>query len=62
MLKSVNDLPEGIEAAVILSPATLTVLQVQECVKKGIKNIVTMAGGFAESTLSAKCVEVSVGR
>jgi acyl-CoA synthetase (NDP forming) len=45
---SIDDLPEGIDLAVIVIPARATAQAVRECAEKGIKSIVLCAGGFSE--------------
>lgn len=45
---SIYSLPDGIDLAVIIIPASLTAAAVRECVAKGIKSIVLSAGGFSE--------------
>lgn len=46
--KSVLDVPEEIDTAVIAIPARFVPQSVEECVQKGIKAIVVESGGFAE--------------
>lgn len=46
--KSIEDLPEGIELAVIILPAQANPQAVRLCVNKGIRAIVLAAGGFSE--------------
>jgi len=45
---SVNDIPEHVDAAVIVIPAAAVVKAVQECADKGIKAAVIGVSGFAE--------------
>ena len=45
---SIQDLPEGIDQAIIILPASANPQAVRECAAKGIKAIVLAAGGFSE--------------
>jgi acyl-CoA synthetase (NDP forming) len=45
---SIQDLPEGIDQAIIIVPASANPQAVRECAAKGIKAIVLAAGGFSE--------------
>lgn len=45
---SIASLPEGIDLAIIVLPAKETPQALRECAAKGIKQIVLLAGGFAE--------------
>jgi len=45
---SIANLPEGIDLAVIVIPATATIQAVRECAARGIKLLVLAAGGFSE--------------
>ncbi len=47
--KSVLDIPEDVEAAVITVPASLTAPVVEECGKKGIHAIIIITSGFGEA-------------
>ncbi len=46
--KSVLDVPEKIDLAVIAIPAESVALAIKECVKKKIPSVVIISGGFAE--------------
>ena len=46
--RSIQDLPEGIDLAVIILPASANPQAIRECAAKGIRAIVLAAGGFAE--------------
>jgi acetyl coenzyme A synthetase (ADP forming)-like protein len=46
---SVLDIPEDVEAAVITVPAKFVAPVVEECGKKGIKGLIVITSGFAES-------------
>lgn len=45
---SISDLPEGIDQAIIILPASLNVEAVRQVAAKGIKAVVLAAGGFSE--------------
>jgi acyl-CoA synthetase (NDP forming) len=45
---SIQDLPEGIDLAVVVLPAGLNPQAIRDCAAKGIKAIVLAAGGFSE--------------
>lgn len=45
---SIQDLPEGIDQAIIILPASANPQAVRDCAAKGIKAIVLAAGGFSE--------------
>lgn len=45
---SIQDLPEGIDLAIIILPATATPQAIRDCAAKGAKAIVLAASGFAE--------------
>lgn len=53
----VNSLPDGIDIALIALNATLTVNAAKECVQKGIKIIIPVAGGFSETDEKGKKLE-----
>ncbi len=46
--RSIQDLPDGIDLAVIILPAHLNPQAVRDCAAKGIRAIVLAAGGFSE--------------
>ena len=46
--KSLDELPDGIDMAIIILPAKLNPQTIRDCAAKGIKAIVLAAGGFAE--------------
>jgi len=46
--RSVQELPEGIDLAIIILPAHVNPQAIRECAARGIKAIVLAAGGFAE--------------
>lgn len=45
---SIQDLPPGIDQAIIILPAALNPQAIRDCASRGIKAIVLAAGGFAE--------------
>ncbi|MBW2285708.1 MAG: acetate--CoA ligase family protein [Deltaproteobacteria bacterium] len=45
---SIDDLPPGIELAIIILPAKLNPQTIRDCAAKGVKAVVLAAGGFAE--------------
>ena len=45
---SIQDLPEGIDLAIIILPASANPQAVRDCAAKGIKAIILAAGGFSE--------------
>jgi 3-hydroxypropionyl-CoA synthetase (ADP-forming) len=47
--KSVGDLPEGVDLAIIIVPAKDTATVLREVARKGIEHVVLSAGGFAET-------------
>ena len=46
--RSIQELPDGIDVAIIILPAAATPQAIRDCAAKGIKAIVLAAGGFAE--------------
>ncbi|MCG3258924.1 MAG: CoA-binding protein, partial [Candidatus Heimdallarchaeota archaeon] len=48
LYKSVLEIDDSIDAACIIVPARYAPLVLQECGKKGIKNIIVTTGGFSE--------------
>ncbi len=48
LYKSVLDIKEDIDAAIIIVPAKFAPQALEECGKKGIKNVIVTTGGFAE--------------
>ena len=46
--RSINELPGGIDLAVIILPSKLNPQAIRECAAKGIKSIILAAGGFSE--------------
>ncbi|MBW2370057.1 MAG: CoA-binding protein [Deltaproteobacteria bacterium] len=54
---SIQDLPEGIDQAVIILPAKATPNSIRECAAQGIRSVVLAAGGFAEVDESGKSLQ-----
>ena len=48
-VRGIDDLPEGIDAAIIALPARAILDAVQACARRGIKGLVVYAAGFAEA-------------
>lgn len=48
VFKSISELPEGIDLAVLVLPASASIPALKECAKRGMKAAVLVAGGFAE--------------
>jgi len=46
---SVEELPDGIELAVVVLPATIVPKIIEQCGAKGIKNAIVVSGGFSET-------------
>lgn len=46
--RSIEELPEAIDQAVIIVAASATVAAVRQCVARGIRSLVLLAGGFSE--------------
>jgi len=48
VVPTVAELPDGVDLALVVLPADATPQAIRECVAKGIRHFVLMAGGFAE--------------
>ena len=48
VFSSIQELPDGIDLAIIILPARINPQAIRECAEKGIKAIVLAAGGFSE--------------
>jgi acyl-CoA synthetase (NDP forming) len=46
--QSLEDLPEGVDLAIIILPAAVAPQAIRDCAARGIKAVVLAAGGFAE--------------
>lgn len=47
-VRSISELPDGIDCAVLAIPNEFVVDAVRECAEKGIRGMIVLAGGFAE--------------
>jgi len=54
---SIEELPDGIDLAVVVVPATYVPNVVEQCGKKGIKNAIVVSGGFSETGDEGKKLE-----
>jgi acyl-CoA synthetase (NDP forming) len=59
---TIQDLPDGIDLAIVILPATATPQTIRDCAAKGIKGVVLAASGFAEvdeqgESLQAETIE-----
>ncbi len=59
-MKSVLDIEDNVDMAVIATPAQFTPPLVDECAKKGVKAILPIAGGFGETGEKGKEAERSM--
>jgi acyl-CoA synthetase (NDP forming) len=57
---SVKDIPDNVDLAVITTQAELVPAVMQECVEKGVKGVVLISAGFAETGEHGKALEKSV--
>jgi acetyltransferase len=57
VFKSVSDLPEVPDAAIIITPAETVPAILRECGLKGIRNVVIESGGFSEFSKGAGRLE-----
>jgi len=58
--KSVLEIPDEIDLAVIIIPASTVSKALTECVKKGIKSVVIISGGFSETGEEGKKLEIKL--
>ena len=54
---SVSSLPETVDLAIITTPAQTVVDVVQECGRRGIKNIIVISAGFKETGVEGERLE-----
>jgi acyl-CoA synthetase (NDP forming) len=54
---AIDDLPGGIDLALILLPAGLVLRAVESCAARGIRNVVIFSSGFAEASSSGGEIE-----
>jgi acetyltransferase len=55
--KSILDCPEGIDVVHMVIPAKFVPQAVEDCGKKGVKNIIINSGGFAETGAEGAAIE-----
>lgn len=60
--KSIQDLPEGIDLAIIILPASANPQAIRDCAAKGIRAIVLAAGGFSEVDESGEKLQAELIR
>jgi acetyltransferase len=60
ILTSVDALPDGVDLAVILTPAATVPALLEECGKKGIRHAVIESGGFSEFSAEGRALEEQV--
>jgi acyl-CoA synthetase (NDP forming) len=60
--RSVKDIPETVDLAVIGVSYTVTPEVLKECVEKGIKRVTLIAGGFSEAGEEGKGVQAQMAR
>lgn len=58
--KSVLDIEDEIDLAIITIPAMHVLGAVQDCVKKGVKTCITISGGFSETGAEGRVIEDEV--
>lgn len=59
--KSIADLPEGVDLAVIIIPAKAVPEAIRECGLRSVRAAVIISGGFAESGPDGAALQVQVG-
>jgi acetyltransferase len=55
--RHVNDIPGAVDLAVITVPAPQVPAVLKECVKKGVKGVVLISAGFAETSAEGKALQ-----
>ena len=60
--KSIDDLPRGIDQAIVTLPAGATLQTIRDCAAKGIKALVLAASGFAEVDRSGQRLQEELSR
>ena len=58
--RSILDIPDQVDLAVLAAPAANSPRLMQECVEKGVKGAVLISGGFAEVGSEGKAIEDEV--
>jgi len=59
---SVRDIPNHVDLAVIVAPATIVPKLMQECVAKHVKGVVVISAGFAETGREGKILQDEIVR
>ncbi|KXB02856.1 hypothetical protein AKJ43_00190 [candidate division MSBL1 archaeon SCGC-AAA261D19] len=59
---SIEELPENVEMAVVVTAAKDVPSTIKQCTKKGIENAVVMSGGFSEVGDEGKDLELELGK
>ena len=62
ILTSVDDLPIGIDLAILVLPADATAEAVAQCAGKGVKSAICFASGFAEMGEEGRLAQLELGR
>jgi len=57
---SISELPEAVDLAIIAIPAKLVANAVEECGKKGIRNVIVISGGFREVGVEGVRLEIEL--
>jgi len=57
VIPAIADLPEGIDLAIVMTPANTTVQVVRDCAAKGIRYFMLAAGGFSEVDESGESLQ-----
>lgn len=60
--RSVGDIPDHVDLAVILTPAETVPAILEECGQKGIRNVIIETAGFREYTEAGRQIEEEIGR
>ena len=58
--KSVKQIPDDIDLAVIVIPAQFVPESLKECVEKGVKTVIIISGGFSETGEEGKKLEIKL--
>ncbi len=58
--KSILQIPSEIDLAVIVIPASFVPKALSECVKKGVKTVIIISGGFSETGEEGKKLEIKL--
>jgi acyl-CoA synthetase (NDP forming) len=60
--KSIAETPEAPELAVVVIPAKMVVPTLEQCADKGVKGVIVITGGFAESGLEGELLQDEMAR